>query len=141
MSSTEFRPAIEGLPSNLREDLNGYVRAVEESLPGILSDINIPQSEWQKLYKVVPFVAGIRRLYGIINGQYWMMQDALEFAERGNFKGFAYGRFYVSPESEEYLRAKELNNVFFKWLTDNDIVQVVSAPKLSDAIEQLRRMR
>jgi hypothetical protein len=138
MSAEAFRHAIEELPSKLRDDLNGYVKSVEDAVPQILRDNDVPEAEWQRMYKLVPFVAGVRRLYGVVNGQYWLMQDALDFAERGNFKGFRYGSFSISADSEEYLRAKELNNALFKWLSDNRIAEVVSAPRLSDAIDILR---
>ena len=76
MSLEAVQRIVAELPLNLRNDLIGYARSVENALPQIYRDAEVDRT--QRLDDRLILVAALKQLHGIVSGNYWLLEHSLE---------------------------------------------------------------
>jgi hypothetical protein len=136
-------PALEKttsqLPVALRQELEGYLRTLQEVEPEIYREAatthkEVPRDEFL-------LVVVIWRLYSQVEGQRWVMQNSLDIASGFGAGGFRAGRLRFSGTSDDTAELQELHRSFDRWLRQQklDFIRLADGPR--DVLEGLRQAR
>src|SRR5271165_2689787 len=101
------------LPPRLREDVVGYARSVQNALPDIFR--NAEMAEDPALADQVVFVAGIKKLYAICSGTFWILDNSLRSLSQADAHEVQIGSMRIRRGSEEWVRLRNL-------VTDLDVI-------------------
>jgi hypothetical protein len=74
MSLVVLSQTIEDLPFTLREQVVGYAESVERAAPEIFRDVGRKYDA--RLADRLVFRSGIKKLYGIVSGAYWTLDNS-----------------------------------------------------------------
>lgn len=80
MSLQALAYAIEPLPLALAEQVLGYARSVQEVANEIFLDAQLEPSD--EAIQLLIFIAGIKKLFAIVDSNYWVMDNAGEILRR-----------------------------------------------------------
>jgi hypothetical protein len=89
MSLVLLSEMLEPLPFTLREQIEGYAHSIDEVGEDILRDVGIPFDE-QVMDQLV-FIAGVRRLWTIVDGQFSILNNSLLLMAKDQVDGFSVG--------------------------------------------------
>lgn len=133
MSYRELQEAVKDLPWPLQEQVLGYARSVNEALPGIFRDAR--RAFDRGLGDQIVFLAGVRKLHGIVVSSYWTLDNSGRLLQTLNVSGIRAGSLDLSRGGPLHNRldalVKSLERVLDKHgLRDNlnsDYVALVEA--------------
>ena len=80
MSVRALSDAIKDLPYSLAEQVLSYARSMDIAAPEIFKDAGIAFS--REVADTLVFIAGLRKLFSIIDSNYWMIDNAGEILEQ-----------------------------------------------------------
>jgi len=84
-------------------------------------------------------VATIRRLWLVVEGQYWLMFNSLDLlsTRSSGAAGYRIGRTTLSPSSDTYGDARSLLGDLEAWLKERDLLDLVDSPDLQGLLVEL----
>src|SRR5579883_2865601 len=134
MPSEAIQRVTNQLPAALRDNVNGYVDAVEDAIPDIERQAGVRVGA-DRVDEFLLLVA-VRRIWSAINTQYWTMNDCIEIAARSQagrvgpetetVRGFRLGRDEISPNSAPVRESQTLRQEFDALLAQHDLRHLVS---------------
>ena len=135
MATADVKDMIALLPYAMRESVEGYVDAVDAALIEIAREAHVELTP--RLRADFLLIVAIRRIWGAVNGQYWIMNNCAELAGQSGLSGFqARGEVY-NKDSHAYLGMRELREQFDLILSENDIRDLVAISSLPDALARM----
>lgn len=135
--SRSLQQALSALPRALRQELSGYANAVASVMSEIASDSGIRLNP--ELADQFLAVATIRRLWLVVEGQYWLMFNSLDLlsTRSSGAAGYRIGRTTLSPSSDTYGDARSLLGDLEAWLKERDLLDLVDSPDLQGLLVEL----
>lgn len=132
-----LQKALKGAPHALRQDLSGYANAVASVTPDIARDAGVRLTP--DLTDQFLMMATIRRLWLVVEGQFWLMHDSLDLLSMhsSGAAGYRIGRTILSPSSDAYGDARGLLDDLKNWLQARDLWELVDSPDLAGLLGQL----
>jgi len=85
------------LPFRLREDVIGYARSVQAAVPDIFREARMTLD--QGLADQLVFVAGIKKLYAICSGTFWILDNSLHSLQQAQAYEIKVGSMRISRGS------------------------------------------
>jgi hypothetical protein len=79
MSLALLSSTVADLPFVLREQVVGYAESVRQALPDIFRDAGVKLD--QRLADEVVFLAGVRKLHGLVASSYWALDNSAELLD------------------------------------------------------------
>jgi hypothetical protein len=126
---------LEPLPYRLREQVIDYVAAVAEAAPEIFADAEIEQSP--ELRDQLIFVAGIRKLWALVDGQFELVSDSLTLLGQSDVERIRIGSIPIDRQSELFTALRTLRNGLQRTLIEQQIFDIVRADSLASAVRAL----
>jgi hypothetical protein len=123
---------IDALPFSLRGDIQGYIASVDDVKHDIFASVGFEFSD--ELYEQLIFIAAIRRLWSIIDNQYWTIDNTLALGRRYNIGGIIVGRSRYTPTSSEYIEVRELRKELEQLLVSSDFRKYIDFSSLSEIL-------
>lgn len=80
MSIRALTDAITDLPYGLSEQVLSYARSLDLAAPEIFQDAGVAFS--REIADIVVFIAGLRKLFSIVDSNYWVIDNAGAILER-----------------------------------------------------------
>jgi hypothetical protein len=139
MSIERIRDFAEELPVALREDVLGYARSVRDALPDIFREAHVPQD--QRLGDELVFLAGIKKLYAICSGTFWILDTSLQSLEQTETYEVRLGSTTVSRGSPEWKRLHDLLSDLETVLVAQGLDKMVHMTSYADILRRLRDER
>jgi len=119
MAISRLRALLDPLPWALRVEVGGYVRSVEAVHRNIYRDADLSTKD-------VPldaflFFAGLWRLWTLVDGQHWIVQNTVRLAEQVGIGRIRAGAAVYSRRSEDAMELELLRRDLRQTLARNDI--------------------
>ncbi len=135
MSLNSLTRAIDGMPSGMADTVVSYARSVESALPDIFRDA---RRKYRKdIADQIVFLAGVKKLFSIIDSTYWMLDNSSVILERQQISAIKVGSSDLSRNGEDYYLLRELRQSLVNVLSEQRIYHLVSERSYSNIIEQL----
>ena len=135
MSLNSLTRAIAGMPSGMADSIVSYARSVEVALPDIFRDA---QRKYRKdIADQIVFLAGVKKLFSIIDSTYWMLDNSSAILERQEISVIKVGSSDLSRSGEDYHLLKNLRQSLVEILSEQRIYHLVSERSYSNIIKQL----
>ena len=110
---------VESLPSALKDQVLGYARSVGAAAPQIFQDAGVNISS--KAAGRLVYLAGIRKLYSIIESSHWILDNAGAILERQNLYRIQVGGSDFSRNGEYHRELKTLKREFDRLLHEQGL--------------------
>lgn len=135
MSRTRLLAALEALPRGLADQLDTYMRFIEEVAPSIFDDTAVPFD--LVLRDQLVFLAGVRRLWALVNSQYRMLDESLDMLRATDIDAVRVGSSLFGRNTGDYVALRELRMSLRNELRRLDILPFIDAPTVSDILLRL----
>ena len=135
MSLERVSEFAQSLPPRLREEVVAYARSVDNAAADIFREARVQFD--QRLADQLTFLAGIKKLYAISSGTFWILDNSLYSLQKADTYEVRIGSMRISRGSKEYEQLRTL-------LADLDELLVVQGlydlVQVSSYVETLRRL-
>ena len=119
----------------MADSVVSYARALEVALPDIFRDA---QRKYRKdIADQIVFLAGVKKLFSIIDSTYWMLDNSSAILERQEISVIKVGSSDLSRSGKDYQLLKNLRQSLVEILSEQRIYHLVSERSYSNIIEQL----
>lgn len=135
MSLDALRQVASNLPIVLRDQVNDYAVFVHEVSESIFSEMGIQPTA--KQIDDFIFLAGIHRLWTLIDSQYWILDNSLTLLEQHEVHSIRIHSNVYEKRSDAYLRLKSLRTDLSKQLENLGIGFVKETMNLHSLAEQI----
>lgn len=130
MSRAALRELLRPLPWTLREQIEDYVRTVNDAAPAIFDEADLPLTP-ESLDRFL-YAAGIRKLWDLVESQYVLLTSALGLVEPHGVERIDVGRRSFSQGSETYLEIRALRQGLYRELVRLRLFPIADARSLSE---------
>ena len=127
------------LPPRLREDVVGYARSVQSALPDIFRDAKLAQE--QGLADQLVFLAGIKKLYAICSGTFWILDNSLRSLNNAQEYEVRVGSTRISRGSKEWVQLRDLLRDLEMILVEQGLLEMMLLTSYSEILHRLRDER
>ena len=124
-----------GLPFALRVAVSGYVASVADATTAIYRDVGPPADEVER--DTFLYFCGVWRVWTMVDGQHWILQDATRLAARQGVGAFRVGSTTVSQNSPDAQELKNLRNGLRKTIRDQGAEFLLTARGPTDVLRGL----
>lgn len=136
MSMKALEETVDILPFALADQVLSYAKSVEAASPDIFRNAGIRQS--QEVTNKLVFIAGVRKLFSIIDSNYWVIDNAGEILQREQDQGhIRVGGTDLSRGGEYYRELSNLREDFQSVISENNLEYYVSNVPYADVIKAL----
>jgi hypothetical protein len=135
VSRDALRHVLEELPPPLREEIRGYVSSVEQSAKPIFDQASL--SFDSTLLDEFLFAIAIRRLWAIVDTQYWVLTYSLSLLRDKGVRTIRVPGASYGFGTDGYLDARQLRNSLEKLLTKQGISYVIGSGSLADVLSHI----
>lgn len=125
------------LPWTLQQKLTAYVSWVEDVADEIFERADVPRSA--TLLDDFLFFAGIRKLWSLVNAQYWTADNSLSILQDYRVEGVSLAGSTYTRNSSEYRDLQVLRTTLRDVLADLQILHLVESSSLSELLERLQQ--
>ena len=123
MSRTALDRLLRAYPWSMREQVNGYVDAVDGTLREIFEDGGVRYSE--ELAGELLFVVGVRKLWSMIDGQYSVLRHSLDLMSDQGAPAVRFGGTVYSRTSQNFQEVRNLRDDLRSTLTQLEIFDLM----------------
>lgn len=136
MTFAQLNNLLDGLPHGLKQQIIGYVRAVQEKLPHICEEAGVILTG--ELESNVLMIATIRKLNGIVLTAYWTTDNCLDNLQRANIDSFRIGATTYQRDSVIFDQIQGLRTELDTFIREQDLTALVFMP-YQDVVKVLAR--
>lgn len=136
MSKTILMEAVGELPYALRDEIEGYTSSVLESSPEIFREAGLKMDP--QLLDEFVFFAGLRRLWSLVNGRYWLLDRSLGIAHDTGVKSISVGGREFKKNAGDHRELRLIRQALLEKLTELKVAHVVQAKSLQEMLSLLR---
>lgn len=136
MSLERVQELVQELPPRLRDDVVAYARSVESAAPDIFREARIAFDP--RLADQLVFLAGVKKLYAICSGTYWILDNSLHSLQKAETYEVKIGSLRISRGSKEYGQFQALLGDLDEILMKQELYELV---QVSSYVETLHRLR
>lgn len=122
----------EVLPYRLRADVEDYVHAVDAALPDIARELGITSTV--EVRDQFLFLIGVRRLWGAVNGSYWLASNVSALFAQADAPFVAAGDVLLGPGATINQELQILRSGLRELLEKNEIFEAVGLSHVSDVL-------
>lgn len=130
-----LRSVTEELPWRLRQDIEGYVHSVSAAATEIFAEVGVEISD--TLNERFLFLVGIRRIWTVVNGSYWLLDNSLSLGERSEVTSYQVGSSLQHRGSRLHETLRVLRDDLEAYLVDQQIGHVAEARSPREVLENL----
>ena len=120
------------LPYRLRDEIHGYVSAVDSAASDIARQARIELTE--PVREAFLFVVGVRRLWGTINGLHWLARDAGVVFETADAPLVRAGSLFLGPDADFNRQLQMLRTEFLMLLEVHELFEPVTMGQVSEVM-------
>lgn len=135
MSLWILRDMIDELPRSLREQVDSYALFVQEAGPEVFRSLDVDPTPTQ--VDTLVFLAGLRRLWGLVDSQAWLLDNSLHLLARHDIKEIRVHSAVYSRNAQSYRRLKELRDDMMRELDDLDLSYIREVTTLTGLAERV----
>jgi len=141
MSLALVHAFAEELPPRLRDSVIGYARSVQDALPDIFRDAELRQD--QGLADQLVLFAGIKKLYAICSGTFWILDNSLRsLREAQTYEvQVQVGSMRISRGSKEWTQLRDLLDNLEGILKEQRIQDMMFITSYAEVLHRLRDER
>lgn len=136
MSIALLSSTLKELPYSLREQVLGYAESVAAAAPSIAAEVGIDPSQ-QRVDELV-FLAGIRKLYGLVASSYWALDNSTSLLTTSGVHSVRVGTQDYSRGSSLHTSLKDLFEALDHVLEREGLREYLDLP-YSELLQQLVR--
>lgn len=136
MSIRALHEVFDDLPHTLFEQVISYARAIEDATPEIFKDAGIKPN--RELANTLVFIAGIRKLFSIVNSNYWIVDNVgAILANQQEIYSVRVGNTDLSRGGTYHQSLNNITTEFTELLTEHKLVQYVSNVPYADILRDI----
>jgi hypothetical protein len=135
MSIERVQSLLGEFPTNLSDPVIGYAESVRAALPDILHEAGV--SPDQVLEDEIVYIAGIRKLYGIVSSTFWTLQKALAKLDQREIPTVRVGGHRYSFQSPEYRRLELLHGSLRLLLEEENLMRFMQQTNYAGIVRAL----
>jgi len=135
MNKSKLHSITSNLPYALEERVNGYVDSIIISMDSIFESAGIKFNE--ELANKIILIAGIKKLFDIINAAYWTLDNTATVLERNGTSSIRIGATSYSKGSKYYSDLFIMQDELKQILIDANIYDYVDYQSYSDIVKSL----
>lgn len=136
MTIRALEEALEVLPFSLAEQVLSYAKSVEAAAPDIFRSAGLRQTP--EITNKLVFVAGIRKLFSIIDSNYWVIDNAGEILERQQDQGqIRVGGTDLSRGGDYHRELSRLRDDFQNVISESNLEYYVSNVPYAEVVRTL----
>lgn len=132
MSIRRLSSILEPAPPQLREQIIGYARSVDAAAADIFEDADVPFDE--ELAEDLVLLAGLRRLWSIVDGQYWIVANSLHLLSDHNISEVGVGGSIYGYGTRSFQQIRDLRDQFQRLLRELNVLRLVEAGSPADLL-------
>lgn len=136
MSKTILMEAVGELPFALREEIEGYTSSVLESSEDIFREAGLKMDE--QLRDEFVFFAGVRRLWALVNGRYWLLDRSLGIAHDTGVKSLSVGGRNFERNTGDHRELRLVRQALLERLVELKVAHIVQTQSLKEMLSLLR---
>ena len=129
----------QALPYKLKEDVVGYARSVRDALPDIFREAEMAPDD--VLANQLVFLAGIKKLYAICSGTFWILDNSLKSLGEAQAFEVKLGSMRVSRGSRDWVNLRSLLTDLEIILTEQRLEEMVNLTSYAEILHRLRDER
>jgi len=137
----ELRSLLTELPRSLAEEIEGYSSSVSDAYSAIASEVGVPRNQREELEGEFVFAAAIRRLWTLLDTQYWILSHSLGLLASQDVGTVRLGGTRYSRDSRAFRDVRALRDDLQSVVRGLGIEPHVNAPSLSDLASILMEER
>jgi len=123
VSRSALNEAIAELPYRLRERVDGYAAAVAAEAPAIFADAEVSYN--QGLANKLVFIAGIKKLWAIVDADCRLLTTSLGLVEGYDVASLSVGSTTYSRGSSSYRELIDLRHALERLLLESGVMSLV----------------
>lgn len=120
------------LPYRLRDEIEGYVKAVDAAAADIAQESGVELTK--NLRDQFLFVVGIRRLWTIIDGSHWLAVDASVLFEKADAPRVEAGSLSLGPGEKFTRELQRLHARLAEILVDQELIEPMGMSHMSEVM-------
>jgi len=130
-----LRVVTEELPWRLRQDVEGYVQSVSAAAPEIFSEVRVRFTD--ELNEQFLFAVGMKRLWALVNGSYWLLDNSLTLGERNEVTSYQVGSAYQRRGGDLHVALRTLRNDLHAYFAEHELDDIVEARSPREVLARL----
>ena len=135
MSIRSLKEAIEGIPYSLSDQVLSYSRSVSVALPEIFDEAGVAYN--RDIADQVVFLAGVRKLFSIIDSAYWVIDNASAILEKNDMHRIRVGGTNLSRGADYHYSVEQLRKNLIALLEDNNIYRYIADQSYVEIVRDL----
>ncbi|MFA4911414.1 MAG: hypothetical protein WC649_10285 [Desulfobacteria bacterium] len=135
MSLRELADTINSLPYALSDQVLSYAKSLELSAPDIFKDAGIERTK--ELTDTLVFIAGLRKLFSIVNSNYWVIDNAGAILSKQNQYEVRVGRTDLSRGGTYHQALNALSKDLYEILSQHNLLQYVQNMPYSEIVRKI----
>ncbi len=139
MARGELQIVLDQLPRPIRETIEGYVDFAEEASEELFSEVGIARTD--DLMSEFLFLCGLRRLWSLVDADYWILDNSLAITREFGIGGVRAGGIDYAHGTGFVAQLAELRGQLQAILDQADVLTLVRAQHLSEMLEMLSHRR
>lgn len=120
------------LPYRLREEVEGYVHAVDAAAVDIAQERRMRLTD--KIREDFLFLVGIRRLWSTINSSHWLAANSAELFKKAEVSRVQAGSLLVGPGEEFNWELRRLRDGLQELLAEHELDEPVEMSHVSEVL-------
>lgn len=130
-----LREVAAELPWRLRQDVTGYVESVSYAGREISAEIGVEMSD--ELNEQFLFLVGVRRIWAVVNGSYWLLDNSLSLGERAQVSAYLVGGSYQTRGGDFMRRLGRLRTDLEAFLGEHGLLDLMETSSPRDLLQML----
>lgn len=136
MSLRALSDAIDSLPYALSEQVLSYAKSLELAAPDIFKNAGIKRTK--ELTDTLVFIAGLRKLFSIVDSNYWVIDNAgAIFSKQQDQYEIRIGGTDLSRGGTYHQALNVLRTEFYKILSQHKLLQYVQNMPYSEIVREI----
>lgn len=133
MEKEDIINLIRTLPRNFSYQIDGYINSIENASKDIFLEAKI-EYDTILLNKLLYFAA-IRKVWSLVNSQYWALKNALSILGRNRISEISIGSANYTQDSQDFLEIQEFRSNFLDLLIELELSEVVESKNMSELLK------
>lgn len=135
MIPDSLREITDMLPWSLRQDIHGYVSSVDDQRYEIADDAGVELNADRR--RRLLFAMGVRRMWAIVNGSYWILDNSLNRLRQCDVHRLQMGSTFYGRQTSSTQQLRDLRSDLAELIDELEIHDVVESTSLPDVLRRI----
>ena len=132
MEKEDINNFLKTLPRTFSYQIDGYINSIENVSEDIFLEAKI-EYDFNLLNDLLYFAA-IKKVWALINSQYWTIKNALSILGKNRITEINIGSSYYTKDSQDFLEIEEFRSDFLNLITELELNEILDSKNMSELL-------